>query len=222
MRIQVNSCKFDSTYFQNRGGSKMSMALRRLVLYFCLLLFAVESATAQSSPQSDFPFPKKTRKHKSLDPAVERHLLHYRVQGLTATIAVKKRVYFEAIHDRMRTFAPSAMPMFVLETAGGINVAADAVPHRGTNIADYGKERILSRAKQIDVYLAQSGAMNRPTISTIKNEPGFHAIKAVSNNQIFIIDEQIVSRPTLRLLKGIHEIGKILYPDIFNTNLANF
>jgi iron complex transport system substrate-binding protein len=58
--------------------------------------------------------------------------------------------------------------------------------------------------------------MNRPTVSMIKAEPGFNVIKAVDNDQIFIIDEQIVSRPTLRLLEGIYEIGKILYPDVFN------
>jgi iron complex transport system substrate-binding protein len=115
----------------------------------------------------------------------------------------------------MKTFSPDSMAIFALETAGGINVAADAKPVRKTNIAGYGKERILSRAMQIDVFLAQSGAMNRPTVSMIKSEPGFNAIKAVNNSQIFIIDEQIVSRPTLRLLEGIHEIGKILYPDVF-------
>jgi len=114
------------------------------------------------------------------------------------------------------------MAIFALETAGGINVADDAAPVRKTNIARYGKERILSRAAQIDVYLAQYGAMNRPTVEVIKNESGFKAIKAVYDNQIYIIDEQIVSRPTLRLLEGIHEIGKILYPDVFDTNRAKF
>jgi cobalamin transport system substrate-binding protein len=143
-------------------------------------------------------------------------------QSAASALKVKKTVYFESIHSKMKTFSPDSMAIFVLEAAGGINVANDAKPVRKTNIAAYGKERILSRAKQIDVYLAQSGAMNRPTVSMIKNEPGFHAIKAVSTNQIFIIDEQIVSRPTLRMLKGIHEIGKILYPDIFNTNRGKF
>jgi iron complex transport system substrate-binding protein len=49
----------------------------------------------------------------------------------------------------------------------------------------------------------------------IKNEPGFAAIKAVRDNQIFIIDEMIVSRPTLRLLNGIYKIGSKVYPEIF-------
>ena len=140
------------------------------------------------------------------------------LKALTSTIALKKRVYFESIHNKMKTFSPESMTIFALETAGGINVASDAKSVRRTNIARYGKERILSRAAKIDVYLAQYGAMNSPTVADIKREPGFKAIKAVYNNQIFIIDEEIVSRPTLRLLKGIHEIGKILYPDVFDTN----
>jgi iron complex transport system substrate-binding protein len=137
-------------------------------------------------------------------------------KAVASSIAVKKKVYFESIHSKMKTFSPDSMAIFALVTAGGINVAGDAKPVRNTNIARYGKERILSHAAQIDVYLAQSGAMNRPTVSMIKSEPGFHVIKAVDNDQIFIIDEQIVSRPTLRLLEGIHAIGKILYPDVFN------
>ncbi len=137
---------------------------------------------------------------------------------VTSSMTVKKRVYFESIHSKMKTFSPDSMAIFALETAGGINVAADAKPVRKTNIAGYGKERILSHAAQIDVYLAQSGAMNRPTVAMIKSESGFKAIKAVKGNQIFIIDERIVSRPTLRLLEGIYEIGKILYPDVFDTH----
>lgn len=137
------------------------------------------------------------------------------LQMLTETINVRKRVYFEAIHDRMKTFSPDSMAIFTLQTAGGINVAADARPVRKTNIAYYGKERILARAAEIDVYLAQYGAMNAPSISMITKEPGFRVIKAIQDNQIYIIDEHIVSRPTMRLLDGIFEIGKILYPDRF-------
>jgi iron complex transport system substrate-binding protein len=139
-----------------------------------------------------------------------------RIASLTAAIPDKKRVYFEAIHDRMRTFAPSAMPIFVLETAGGVNVAPDAVPRRGTNIADYGKERILSHADEIDVYIAQYGPMNRPTCETIASEPGYDLIKAVRNKHIHLIDERLVSRPTLRMLDGICRMAGILYPRMFS------
>ena len=137
---------------------------------------------------------------------------------LTDGKTARKRVYFEAIHSKMKTFSPDSMAVFALETAGGINVASDAKAVRNTNIAYYGKERILSHGREIDVYLAQSGAMNKPTVKLIMNEPGFKTIKAVAEGEIYIIDEQIVSRPTMRLLDGIYNIGKILYPVDFNEN----
>jgi iron complex transport system substrate-binding protein len=148
-------------------------------------------------------------------------ILHFKksiaeFKNLTGLQVKRKRVYFEAIHSKMKTFAPESMAIFALETAGGINIAADADPVRNTNIAYYGKERILSRAPEIDVYLAQYGTMNRPTVSIIKQEPGFNIIKAVAMNQIYIVDEKIVSRPTMRLLEGIYTIGKYLYPDDFD------
>ncbi|MFZ7125756.1 MAG: ABC transporter substrate-binding protein [Desulfobacterales bacterium] len=136
-------------------------------------------------------------------------------RALADGIEARKNVYFEAIHDRMKTFVPGSMPIFALETAGGVNVAADADQVRTTNIAFYGKERLLSKGDRIDVYLAQVGAMNRPTVEIIRSEPGYELIRAVQNGRIHLIDETTVSRPTLRLLQGIGMIGVHLYPEVF-------
>jgi len=138
-----------------------------------------------------------------------------KIKALTHGIHPKKNVYFQSIHKRMKTFTPGAIQIFALETAGGINVASDAKASRNTNIAIYGKEQILAKASQIDVFIAQKGVMNSVSIEQIKKEPGFNVIKAIKNNQIYLIDEDIVSRPVPRLYKGIVFIGKLLYPDIF-------
>ena len=127
-------------------------------------------------------------------------------------VSARPRVYFESIHARMRTFSPDSISMFCVEAAGGVNVAGDAVPRHGTNIADYGKERILAKAHSIDVFLAQTGRMNRITVQEIIDEPGFGAIKAVREGEIYLIDEQLVSRPTIRLLDAIRQIQHLLYP----------
>ncbi len=144
-----------------------------------------------------------------------------RIRLLTRNIPLKKKVYFEAIHDKMKTFTKGAMPIFVLETAGGINIAPDAAASRDTNIAVYGKEQLLSKALEIDVFLSQSGIMNSVSIEEIKNEPGFSIIKAIKNNQIYLIDENIISRPVPRLYEGIVTVGRILYPDIFTEEKFN-
>jgi iron complex transport system substrate-binding protein len=127
----------------------------------------------------------------------------------------RTRVYFESIHGKMKTFARESIAMYVLEQAGGVNVAADASQMRETNIAAYGKERILARGGEIEVYLAQQGRMNPVTIETIMQEPGFQAIKAVRNKRVFLVDERLVSRPTLRITEGIRTIAALLYPELF-------
>ncbi len=138
-------------------------------------------------------------------------------RDLTRQVAPRQRVYFEAIHKRMKTFTPGSMAIFALEAAGGTNVAADAQRVRNTNIAFYGKERLLRRGPEIDVYLAQRGTMNPVTVAQIRGEPGFKIIKAVRNGRICLVDEVLVARPTWRLLAGIDQIGRCLYPDIFAT-----
>ena len=134
---------------------------------------------------------------------------------LSERVDTPKRVYFEAIHSKMKTFTPHAMAIFALETAGGINVAADAPVRRNNNIAVYGKERLLANADTIDVFLSQQGAMNRVSVEAIMAEPGFSVINAVKSGSVYLVDETIVSRPTLGLLKGIYRIGCLLYPEIY-------
>ena len=127
----------------------------------------------------------------------------------------RTKVYFEAIHAKMKTFAQESIAIYVLEQAGGVNVAADASQVRETNIAAYGKERILAKGGEIEVFLAQKGRMNPVSVEAIIQEPGFQAIKAVRNNRVFLVDERLVSRPTLRITEGIKTIAALLYPELF-------
>ncbi|ADH86275.1 ABC transporter substrate-binding protein [Desulfurivibrio alkaliphilus] len=144
------------------------------------------------------------------------------IRGQVAAIPPeqRRRVFFSSIHRQMKTFAPQSIAIFVLETAGGINVATDAPRVRQTNIADYGKERILAQGDEIDLFLAQQGRMNPVDRDTIRQEPGFGAIRAVREDEIYLVDGQIVSRPTLRIIEGIRQVATLLYPDFFRDATA--
>jgi len=113
----------------------------------------------------------------------------------------RKRVYFESMHDKVKTFSPDSIALYVLDAAGGVNVATDAVAVRGSNIAAYGKERIFSHADTIDFYLAQCGAMNDVTEEKIRADYGL--LPAVREGRVVVLDEGIVSRPTPHLLEGV-------------------
>jgi len=140
----------------------------------------------------------------------------HRIKGLTDTIGERKKVFFEAMHGKLRTFSKESMAAWALGLAGGVNIAEDAVPSKGSNIAIYGKERLLAKGPTIDVYLVQQGRMNRVSIEEIKKEPGFSLIRAVREGEIHFVDEALVSRPTPALLEGVRSIGRILYPTIFD------
>lgn len=134
----------------------------------------------------------------------------HRLDNITAS--QRPHVFFESIHKKFATFSPQSMPIFVLEMAGGINIASDAKPRHGTNIANYGLERMLRKSANIDVYLAQYGPMNEVEIRTITTSPAASRIKAVRDRNVFLVDEHLVSRPTMRLLKGVETVHRLLHP----------
>ena len=138
-----------------------------------------------------------------------------RARQRTERIPAKERpdVFFESVHRKFATFAPDSIPMFVLETAGGRNIAPDARTRIGTDVAELGLERLLSRAEAIDVYLAQHGPMNEIDVRKIKRGPAASRIKAVTESAVFLVDERIVSRPTMRLLLGVDTVFRLLHPD---------
>lgn len=161
----------------------------------------------------------REEKAEDMIQSFQKGIRNIRILAHTIPNTKRKRVYFEATHRKMRTFTPTSMQLFVLTMAGGINVSNDAEALQRSNIAAYGKHRVLSLADEIDVYLAQKGKMNRISAELIKNEPGFEHVKAVREDQVFIIEEHLVSRPTLRLAQGAVRIGGFLYPEIFTPEI---
>lgn len=130
----------------------------------------------------------------------------------------RPKVYFQSIHSKSKTFAPESIAVFALKQAGGINIGADARQVRKTNIAFYGKEQILAKGAEIEIFLAQRGRMNPITKETILKEPGYKAIKAVREGKVFLIEESLVSRPTLRIAEGIEKLFAIFYPETSTTS----
>ncbi len=140
------------------------------------------------------------------------------VANLTSEIEPKVRVYFESTENQYRTITADSTPAQMVKYAGGINIAADAEGIReGTSIASYGAERILEKAEEIDVFVAQRGAMNAGgSPHAIKIRPGFHAIKAVREDRIYNIEEKLVSSPTFRLAVGVRELARMFYPEVMD------
>jgi iron complex transport system substrate-binding protein len=145
--------------------------------------------------------------HRRIDEVAER----------TAEFVPKTAVFFEATENDYRTVTTDSMASRAISYAGGMNIASDAAAlHEGTSIASYGTERLLEKAEEIDVYVAQQGRMN-PSAEpdAIAKRPGFHVIKAVREGRVYVIDQKIVSSPTFRFAQGVEELARMFYPEQF-------
>lgn len=56
---------------------------------------------------------------------------------------------------------------------------------------------------------------DKKTIKQVENRPAWQKVPAVKNEQVYIIDTNLVSRPGPRLAKGAVELAKKIYPDAF-------
>ncbi len=53
------------------------------------------------------------------------------------------------------------------------------------------------------------------TVDSVLARPGWEGLDAVKNNQIFVFDDNLVSRPGPRLVDGLEKLAKLLHPDLF-------
>ncbi len=137
---------------------------------------------------------------------------------LTDDIDNEVGVYFESSDREYKTVTKSSMAAYAIELAGGKNIATDAVPiEEGSSIAIYGTEKIIERAEDIDVYVTQRGVMGAGgNTHSISIRPGFDVIKAVKNDNVYEINQKIISSPSFRFVKGVQALQRAFYPEIFD------
>lgn len=117
-------------------------------------------------------------------------------------------VFLEAIHREIKTFTPDSIPYWLVEAAGGRNAAVDAEPaSTGVIIAEYGPERLLVRADDIDVFVSQSGAMNKVNAETVEKRNIYQPLRAFREGRVHRISESVLARPTPSLLDGLEQLS---------------
>jgi iron complex transport system substrate-binding protein len=153
------------------------------------------------------------RKQEAEEKLIAFHVELEALAANAADISFKKKIFFEATENEVRTAAAGSLPAQAIEVAGGINIAAEAQPIRaGSSIAAYGIEKLLENAGEIDAYIVQQGAMNQTkTSAALAARPGFNAVKAVREGCILFIDEKLISAPTFRYPQAIRDIQRFLY-----------
>jgi len=125
----------------------------------------------------------------------------------------RPRVYIEySFNGGYWTFGSKAYANELVYMSGGINVFSDFAG----GIISTSTEEVL--AANPEIIIIGEGAMAEAcglTPETIRTRPGWNEINAVKNDQIYEIEESIMSREGPRLIKGLEELAKIIHPELF-------
>ena len=119
--------------------------------------------------------------------------------------AAPVRCFVEIAQEPLYTAGAGTLINDLIEQAGGENVVTEQ------SYVAYSLEQLLT--DNPEVYLATKGSMSDPT--TLKDRAGYSKLDAVVNSRVFVLDDNLVSRPGPRVIQGIRQIAEALHPEAF-------
>lgn len=128
-----------------------------------------------------------------------------------APLSARQNVFYEidaSDPNKPWTYGPGTFGNLLIERAGGFNIAsdtADAYPQLSL-------EQIVVANPSIIIL---GDAMWGVTPESVLERAGWETIEAVKSNNIFPIDDNLISRPGPRLVDGLEALAKIFHPGVF-------
>jgi iron complex transport system substrate-binding protein len=145
--------------------------------------------------------------------------LKTRVAAVDTKIAAatsKPTVYYEidaTDPTKPYTYGPGSFGDLLIQRAGGVNIGT-SLPGQFAQIS---LEQLVVANPSI-ILLGDStlaDPVSGMTPDKVKQRPGWGGLDAVKNNQIFLFDDNLISRPGPRLVDGLETLAKLLHPDLF-------
>ena len=117
----------------------------------------------------------------------------------------KPTIFFEVWDNPLMCAGSETFIYHVILISGGKNII-------NLNIKDYSRYNLeVLIYNNPEIYVINS----HNNIDNITNRLEYNNIQSIFNKNIFIIDENIISRPGPRIILGIEYISNILHPELF-------
>ncbi|MGI5901614.1 MAG: ABC transporter substrate-binding protein [Desulfitobacteriia bacterium] len=131
-----------------------------------------------------------------------------RLEAITAKVQnlEKPKVFFEVWDDPLMSAGSQSFIHDIIVTAGGENIAGKNTER----YYNYSVETLLE--ENPDIYLINS---HSHTPSDIKKRNGYQVLQAVKNDKIFVIDDDLISRPGPRVIEGLEQLARYFHPQAF-------
>jgi iron complex transport system substrate-binding protein len=132
---------------------------------------------------------------------------YQRIKGLAAQVAHRPRVFFQIGISPIVSAGSHTFLDELITTAGGLNLAAGKVPY-----PRFSQEQVLALKPEVIIItsMARGGAFERVKAGWERWE----TLPAARNHRIFLIDSDLVDRPSPRLLNGLEMLFRLIHPEL--------
>ncbi|MCL2747537.1 MAG: ABC transporter substrate-binding protein [Oscillospiraceae bacterium] len=133
------------------------------------------------------------------------------IRAIGQAITEKKTVYFEIGSGPLYSFGKGVFLNEMIELVGAVNVLAAMdswVQVSEEAVVDANPDVILTNVNY-NYFPADTAA----EVEDIKARPGWDALVAVQNGDVYYIDTDASSQPTHNVIKALKEMAKAVYPD---------
>lgn len=120
--------------------------------------------------------------------------------------AGKPRVFHVIWHDPLWTAGKGTFVHDLITRAGGTNVAENG----GSDYFQYSLEALVQADPEV-IILGAHGV----TPADMESLAGWTDLKAVRENRVYTIDEDLTSRPGPRIVDGLEQMARYIHPELF-------
>ncbi len=136
------------------------------------------------------------------------------IESKIAAIKTRPLVFYELDStqpDAPWTAGPNTFIDTLITKAGGTNFGHEL----NGDWVQVSIEEIIRR--EPDLILLGDATWGGVTVESVASRPGWNKLKAVQNGQVFVFDDNLVSRPGPRLVDGLEAMAALLQPQLFPT-----
>ncbi len=134
------------------------------------------------------------------------------VDARIATVSARPSVFYEVdATDATKpyTYGPGTFGDLLIQRAGGTNIGAQLKdPYPQISL----EQLVVANPEVILLGDALYGGV---TPEKVAARPGWGALAAVKNKQVFPFDDNLISRPGPRMVDGLEALAKLLHPELF-------
>lgn len=110
----------------------------------------------------------------------------------------KPTIFYELYNEPLMTAGSGGLINDVIETAGGINIAAEIKEE----YPQYSLEKLI--ADDPEIYVGSTGSMQ--SAEDVAKRPGWTKLTAINNKRVIVLDENLITRPGPRLIDALEEL----------------